>query len=110
MTDREAKKIAVLIESHWPRPEFTDVDIAVMAESMRRMDVTVDEAVDAVQQLVCAGERFQPRAPQLAPVIRSQRADRRRHFRQIEPPPDNVVSVDQYKKLIADLRSGKGIA
>ena len=105
MTDSEARKVAVLIESHWPRPEFTDVDIAVLAESLRRHRVTYQEAVDAVHQLVWAGERFQPRAPALTPMVRAARRASPNGQRQIAEPAE-VVGAQEYKQLLASLRKG----
>lgn len=109
MTDKDAKRLAVLIESHWPRPEFTDVDVAVMAQAMRAHGVTYEEAVDAVNRVVWAGETFQPRAPQLMPLVRTARRLATPARNEIDSPKD-VVGAKQYRDLLARLRGNmKGV-
>ena len=104
MTDQEAKRIAVLIESHWPRPEFTDVDVAVMAQAFRSRRVTYDEAKSAVDSVVWAGEKFQPRAPQLFTIIRQARVTSAQERPRLSGGSGGTVPPSEVKKLVARLR------
>lgn len=104
MNDKDAKRIAVLIESHWPRPEFTDVDVAVMAQAFRARRVTYDEARAAVDSLVWAGEKFQPRTPQLFTIIRQARVTGSQERPRIAESTTETVPPSEVKKLVARLK------
>lgn len=98
------QRIAVLLESHWPGLQVTEVDMAALDEAFRRNSVTYDEAVDAVFALVNDGERYQPRAPQLLAKVRDMRRDSAREAsftRALERGTEETMSPEDIRREVS---------
>jgi len=100
------QKIAVLLESHWPGLQVTEVDMAALSEAFKRYSVTYDEAVDAIFAIANDGERYQPRAPQILSKVRDIRREcaRERSFdRALERGNETRMPTDELKAQVKDL-------
>lgn len=100
----DIQRIAVLLESHWPGLQVTEVDMAALNEAFRRNSVTYDEAVDAIFEIVREGDRFQPRAPQILAKVRDLRRDRAREAsfnRALERGSEEMMSPEDLKKEVS---------
>ncbi len=100
----EIQRIAVLLESHWPGLQVTEVDMAALNEAFKRNSVTYEEAVDAIFEIVKDGDRFQPRAPQILLKVKDLRRERAREssfMRTLERGQEEAMSPDALKKEVS---------
>lgn len=76
ITEAELEALARIVNAHWPARPLVggDFDLQVMARELHANGVTLEDAHQAVRDLVAEGFQWSPRAPDIMRKVNHRRA------------------------------------